>query len=169
MIRAVACSFLCVVTSLALAACNPCNRSGCDALGRPAADDHTSAIAGVVADESDVVANSCQECPFYSMALSIWTAPGLVTDVAGAKAVIQAGPAAVTLQADGRYRQTLNAGSYLLCALPSSNAWACVGIEVIADHVTPVNLKLLYGPFQFTVFDPLTHNSVTTTALYPSP
>jgi hypothetical protein len=101
------------------------------------------------------------------MTLSIWPAPTQVTAAAGAKAIIQAGPAAVTFQADGHYRQALDPGSYLLCAAPSSYESACVSIDVVAGHVTPVNLKLLYGPFQFIVFDPLTRAQVTSNTIYP--
>src|SRR5664279_3785630 len=126
MIRILGASLLCIVSLFALPACNTCNRSGCDALGTPAADDHTSSVAGVVAAESDVIGNGCQECPFSSMALSIWTASGSVVDASGAKAITQAGPAAAKIQADGRYRQVLDPGSYLLCASPGSYESACV-------------------------------------------
>jgi hypothetical protein len=90
-------------------------------LGTPATDDHTTAIAGVVAAESDVIGNGCQECPFSSMAPSIWTAPGVVTDAAGAKAIMQASPASFQFQADGHYRQALDPCSYLLCADSASS------------------------------------------------
>ena len=165
--HALACSFLCVALCFTLPTCNTCNRSGCDSLGTPAADDHKSAIAGVIASESDTVGNGCQECPFASMTLSIWTVPTQVTDAASAKAIIQAAPASVTLQADGRYRQALDPGSYLLCAAPSSYESACLSVDVVAGHVTPVNLKLLFGPFQFIAFDPLTHTPLSATTIYP--
>ena len=141
-----------VALSFMLVACNPCNRSGCDAAGTPAADNGKSAIAGFIALESDVIDNSCQECPLSSAPLAIWAAPAPVTDVVGARAIVQAGPATVTLQANGRYQQALDPGSYLLCADPSSYNAVCVSVAVMAGHVTPVNLKLLFGPFQFIVF-----------------
>jgi hypothetical protein len=161
--------FLWVASWFALPACTPCNRSGCDALGAPAADDHTSSIAGVVASESDVVSNGCQECPFAAMALSVWNASGSVADASSAKAIIQAGPAAAQIHADGRYRQALDPGDYLLCASVGSYESACVSVEVVAGHVTPVNLRLLFGPFQFTVFDPVTRAPLSTNTLYPGP
>jgi len=160
-----ACLF--VVLSFVLAACKPCNRSGCDVLDLPAADNGTSAIAGVVASESDVIANGCQECPFASATLAVWAASAPVTDAASAKAIVQAGPAAFTLQADGRFQQALDPGSYLLCADPSSHNFACVSLAVVAGHVTPVNLKLVYGPFRFIVFDPQTRALVSSTTVYP--
>ena len=169
MVRVLACAFLCAALSFVIPTCNTCNRSGCDSLGTPAADDHQSAIAGVIASESDLVGNGCQECPFASMSLAIWAVPGPVTDATGAKATIQAGPATVALKADGRYRQALDPGSYMLCAAPSGYESACVSVDVVAGHVTPVNLKLLYGPFQFIVFDPLTRAQVTTNTIHPGP
>jgi len=160
-----ACCF--VALSFMLAACNPCNRSGCDAAGTPAADNGKSEMAGFIASESDVVANGCQACPFASATLGIWVAPGPVTDVVSARAIVQASPATVTLQAEGSYRQALDPGSYLLCADPSSYNSACVSVAVIAGHVTPVNLKLVYGPFQFIVFDPQSRAQVSATMFFP--
>jgi hypothetical protein len=157
-----ACCF--VALSFMLAACNPCNRIGCDAIGTPAADNGKSEMAGFISSESDVVANGCQECPFASATLAIWAAPGPVTDVLAARAIVQAAPATVTLQADGHYRQALDPGSYLLCTYPSSLDTACVGVAVIAGHVAPVNLK---GPFQFIVFDPQTRAHVSAPVLFP--
>ena len=154
-----------VALSFTLAACNPCNRGGCDATAKPAADNGKSELAGFISSESDVVGNGCQECPFASTTLAIWAASGPVTDVAGARAIIQAGPAAVTLQADGSYRQALAPGNYLLCNYQSS----CVGVAVVAGHATPVNLRMFFGPFQFIVFDPLTRATVSATTVYPGP
>lgn len=167
MLRALACSLFCASTWLVIPACSPCNRSGCDALRTPAADDGESGIAGVIAYESDVVANGCQECPFTSASLSIWAALGPVADGVSAKAIIQAGPPAVSLDADARYRQALAPASYLLCAFPASYSSACVSVDVVAGHATPVNLKLLFGPFHFIVFDPRTRAPVAATMLYP--
>jgi hypothetical protein len=160
---------LLVALSFALAACNPCNRDGCDAVDKPAADSGKSAIAGVVVSESDVVSNGCQDCPFASAPLAVWAAPAPVTDVESARAIVHAGPAAATLDAEGRYQQALDPGSYLLCAFPSTYNAACVSVSVIAGHVTPVNLKLLDGPFRFVVFDPQTRAQVSATTLQPGP
>jgi Rieske Fe-S protein len=57
--------------------------------------------------------------------------------------------------------------THLLCAAPSSYESACVSVDVVAGHVTPVNLKLLFGPFQFIVFDPLTHTQLNAATIYP--
>jgi hypothetical protein len=167
MIRFLARAFLGLVSSFALAACTPCNRSGCDAIRNPAADNGESAIAGSVASESDVVANGCQECPYAGATFSIWAVTAPVTDAASAKAIIKASPALITFQADGRYRQSMEPGSYLLCASPTGYQPACVGIDVVAGHVTPVNLKLLFGPSQLIVFDPRTRAPVATATIYP--
>jgi hypothetical protein len=102
-----------------------------------------------------------------STLLAVWEASTPVTDAVSARAIVQGGPAAVTFQADGRYQQALDPGSYLLCADPSSYNAACVGVAVLAGHVTPVNLKLLFGPFRFIVFDPQTRAQVSSSTLYP--
>ena len=52
-----------------LASCTPCNREGCDAMASAAAQSGHSAIAGIVASESDTVGNGCQECRFGVAAL----------------------------------------------------------------------------------------------------
>jgi hypothetical protein len=167
MARILACVLFGLVSCFALPACTPCNRSGCDAIRSPAADNGESAIAGAIASESDVIGNGCQECPYASATFSIWAVAAPVTDAASAKAVIQAAPALATFQADGHYRHTVDPGSYLLCDSPSSYEAACVSVHVVAGHVTPVNLKLLFGPFQFIVFDPQTRAPITTATIHP--
>jgi hypothetical protein len=48
-----------------LAACETCAREGCDALSTHAGQAAgQTRVAGVVASESDVVGNGCQECGF---------------------------------------------------------------------------------------------------------
>ncbi|HEX7598842.1 MAG TPA: hypothetical protein VF518_11550 [Polyangia bacterium] len=169
MIRGLAGAFLCVVLWFAIPACSLfCERGGCDAAAKPATDKGQSEIAGAVASEGDVVENGCSECPFAKWPLSIWATSEPVNDVGRAKAIIQAGPAMVTLQADGRYRQALDAGSYLLCAVIGGGyGTVCVGISVVAGHATPVNLQLNTGLSRFTVFDPITHAKLATTMFYP--
>jgi hypothetical protein len=116
-----------------------------------AADVGGSAIAGTLASESDTVGNGCQMCPFTSATISIWPASGPVADNASADAIVNGGAADVTFAADMAYRHALVPGNYLVCVRPF-----CVGVEVVAGHVTPVNVELLSGPFQFFVFDPVT-------------
>ena len=144
-------SFLLLVCCSGLAvlpACSPCNRSGCEATAGPAADTGHSAIAGAVAAESDVVGNGCQECGFSSATLAIWKTSAPIADSASAMAVVNAGAATATVQADGRYSQALDPGSYLVCRRPD-----CVSVDVAADHVTTVHVRLINGPAQFIVFD----------------
>jgi hypothetical protein len=153
----------------AVPACNIfCERSGCDAIGTPAADNRKSEIAGFIASEGDVVENGCSECPFARSPLDLWVTPEPVNDVVGARAIIQAAPATITLQADGRYRQALDPGSHLLCAGISGYGAVCVNVDVVAGHTTPVNLYLCTGLSRFIVFDPLTHARPTATMLYPN-
>lgn len=151
MIRMVVCLVLSGAMSLLQPGCTPCNRSGCDAVGTPATNDGRSGIAGVVAYESDVVANGCQECPLSSAALSLWLVSAPPTDSASADSIVKGQSPAVTIQADGFYRQALDAGGYLLCV-----RGYCVYVEVLPDHTTPVNVLQVFGPVQFKVFDPLT-------------
>ncbi len=117
----------------------------------PAADDGGSAIAGTLASESDIVGNGCQMCPFTSATISIWPAPGPVADNASADAIVNGAAAEVTFGADMAYRHAFVPGSYLICVRPY-----CVGVAVVAGHVTPVNVKLVNGPSRFFVFDPVT-------------
>ena len=135
------------------AGCAPCDQAGCDALGSPARDTGASAVAGMIAYQTDVVANGCQECGFSSTMLSFWKTPALVTDTPSAMAIV-AGPPTATLQADKRYQQLLDPGSYLVCV----RAY-CAGVDVLPDHVTTVHVKMGFGPAQFVVFDPGTRNS----------
>jgi hypothetical protein len=152
------------VALLGAPGCTLCDRSGCDALGTPASDEGQSAIAGVLAGESDSVGNGCQECAFASATLSIWAAPAPIGDSASANTLANGAPPDVTIQADRSYRQALDPGSYLLCRRPD-----CVSVTVVAGHVTPVNLKLIFGPTQFVVFDPQTRAQVTAPTLEVSP
>ena len=139
--------------------CSPCDRAGCDALGSPARDNGASAVAGVVAYQTDVVANGCQECGFSSTMLSFWKTPALVTDARSAMAIVAGAPTA-TLQADKRYQQPLDAGSYLVCV----RAY-CAGVDGLPYHVTTVHVKMGFGPAQFVVFDPGTRNARSATTL----
>jgi len=143
---------------LALSGCgSPCDRTGCDALSSVAADDQVSSLAGVVATETDVISNGCQECGFYSTTLSLWPLTTPVADQASVKAIVTGSSAPITIQADQRYRQPLDPGTYLVCRLPT-----CTSVDIVAGHVTPMNVKMVYGPTQFIVFDPLTRSRITT-------
>ena len=160
-------SFLVLALCFGLAAvpaCSPCNRTGCDATSGPVADTGQAAIAGVVASESDAVGNGCQECPLGTATLAIWKTSGPVTDDAGAQAVVNASAATVSVQADQRYAQALDPGSYLVCQRPD-----CVSVDVVAAHVTTVHIKQILGPTQFIVFDAQSKSPRATTTLEISP
>ncbi len=145
-------------------ACTLCNRAGCDATAGPVADTGQASIAGVVASESDAIGNGCQACPLGTATLAIWKTSGPVTDDTGAQAIVDASAATVTIQADQRYAQALDPGSYLICQRPY-----CVSIDVAAGHVTTVHIKEIFGPTQFIVFDAQSKSPRTATTLEIAP
>lgn len=124
-----------------------CNREGCDKVNERASNNGTSAIAGSVAAESDVVENGCDECPLTSTELAIWSTPTLVADETTARAVVAASAPTLTFSAQGTYRQNVPPGAYLLCERH------CVAVTVEARMVTTVNILFVYGPTSFRVFD----------------
>jgi hypothetical protein len=132
----------------AVPACSVCDRAGCDATGDPIADTGHTALAGVVASESDVIGNGCQTCTFGTANLAIWRTSGPVADNASARAVVGASAPTVSLKAEQRYVLTLDSGSYLVCQVPD-----CVSVDVVPGHVTTVHIKEINGPTQFIVFD----------------
>jgi hypothetical protein len=131
--------------------CTSCDQSGCDAASRPADDDGQSGIAGAVSSQSDLSNDGCVPCGFGSATLSIWASPGPISDSAGATALANRAPPDVTIQANGSYRQALDPGNYLICALP-----ACTTAVVVAGHVTPVNVGFSMSGTAFVEFDPVT-------------
>jgi len=128
-----------------VAGCSQCNTEGCDALNDLARAEDVSAIAGIVASKSDVTSDDCTECPFAATELRVWQTPTLVVDSmqAGTMAV---GPPTV-IAADGRYRQAVSAGTYLLCDYGND----CVAISVAEGAVTTVNVRTTEGPARFYV------------------
>jgi hypothetical protein len=132
-----------------VAGCNPCDRSGCEVRDNPAKDSGHSAIAGTVSTETDVVVNGCQECPFGSATLSVWKTATATMDSATAKAIVDGSAATVVVQANQRYLQALDPGTYLVCIRPS-----CVSLDVTAGHVTTLNVEQVYGPGELLVAEP---------------
>jgi hypothetical protein len=119
-----------------------CPREGCDALERRVGDSGTeSRIAGVIASESDVVANDCQECGFASAQVSAWhrDGDGETTDIVKEQT---SGPAQLEAQAgsDGKYVLELEPGDYWVCA-----GIACFGASVVEGRTTTLNIKLING------------------------
>lgn len=129
--------------------CSPsCPRAGCDALATAVADTRHSAVAGVIASETDTVENGCQECSFGSARLAFWKTASTITDSSAARTVVVTSLPLAFIQVDGRYEQPLDPGSYLVCRQSD-----CASIEVVAGRTTTVHVKLLFGPVQFVVFD----------------
>jgi hypothetical protein len=140
---------LIVVTALCAAGCGPCDRSGCTWLERHASASGTGA-AGIVASESDVVANGCQECPFSETDLSAWKVDQPVQDAATAQAIIAAGPPYVSGHVVENYIMTLDPGHHLFC----SGTTNCIGIEITEGEMLTVNVAQVYGPTSFRVGRP---------------
>ena len=131
--------------------CEPCARDACEAAERPAgARAIEQGIAGFVSYESDAGSNGCFPCARSTARLDVWPAPGPVTTVAEAEALIAAGPSSVTIMADGQYQRALPPGAYLVCVLPG----ACAQVSLGAGQVATVNVQRVYGPTGLVVFDP---------------
>jgi hypothetical protein len=129
-----------------LVGCNDCDRQGCDALQKRAPRGGT-AVAGVVAAASDVVADGCEECPLGDERVELWKMLAPVASEAEAVAIVQGRAADYRFAASKAYSQSLaSGGDYLLCARPN-----CVGI-VVPDGVTvTVNIKGRDGSTGFFV------------------
>ena len=135
----------------ALAACNPCNRDGCDAYQRPAQSTAAGpGIAGIIASLSDVVGNGCQECAFAKGRILIWATPSLIADQASAAALVKSQTATFTVESDGHYEKALDADTYLVCAQQGE----CAAIAVTTAGRTTVNVRMGNGPFSLAVFEP---------------
>jgi hypothetical protein len=145
---------LALLVVAALPGCRPCNRSGCDAVTNPVKSASISrGIAGVVAAESDVVADGCQECPFSMSQLDVWAVANPVSDASAAAAVVKGQPATLTLPVDSRYERALEPGHYLVCGQARAPA-ECAAISVGDKGVFTVNVEAHYGPTRLVVFEP---------------
>lgn len=71
---------------LAAGCSSSCPRAGCDALTTAAADTSHSAVAGVIASETDTEKNGCQECSFGSAQLAFWKTAAIVNDLVTSQA-----------------------------------------------------------------------------------
>jgi hypothetical protein len=130
-----------------LVGCAECVTEGCDAL-RDRAPGHHSGIGGVVASQSDVVANGCQECGFAHASIEVFQLQGTLASADVASAAMNATSPLATIAADERYHLNLDPGAYLVCV-----TLRCIGVTVVADTVTTINIKLRYGPTSFFVID----------------
>jgi hypothetical protein len=125
-----------------LAACETCDRDGCDALSTRAGQaTGQTRVAGVVASESDVVGNGCQECGFAEAQVRAWPRSTEVTSEEDARPVAMGAPAASgSAGKDGRYSLALEAGEYLVCFNLS-----CFNADVVAGRTTTINVRLING------------------------
>jgi hypothetical protein len=70
-----------------------------------------------------------------------------------ALAVMNAGAADRTVNAEGRYEEALDAGEYLVCS-GQSGGGACAGITIVAGEVVTVHNRYVFGPPSLVVFEP---------------
>jgi hypothetical protein len=128
---------------LVLAGCSAdCARQGCDALAQRAAQNGPG-VAGVVASESDLVADGCAECSFDQATVEIWPTESPVTSADDARMLTAASGTPVTVSANPRFAEPLEQGNYLVCVRPN-----CVAVEVRTETIT-VNVKRRNGPTSF--------------------
>lgn len=102
-----------------------------------------------------MIENDCQSCPFASARIEFRPTDAALTDPAEVSAFL-ASTSPTVVNANGHYALPLDPGSYLACA-----DRYCVNIEVYKDRTTTLNIKLIYGPTQFTtadVTDPVLHD-----------
>ena len=125
--------------SALLGGCESCPREGCEALSTHA---RAGKVAGVVASESDVVANDCQECGFAEAPVRAWRVAEPVADDDDLRAaVINAPDGETTSGSDGMYRlDELPSGALLVCVSSS-----CFNVEVRDDLTTTLNVRLING------------------------
>lgn len=131
------------LATVATAACgSDCDRAGCDALHQRARDDGAAHLAGVIAHESDVVANSCQECGMAEDGTQIlaWPRTGEITEDTLGTLQGLTPVAGIALSSQGRYKLDIAPGDYVVCV-----AKRCYNLTV-SDHITTFNVRLTYGP-----------------------
>jgi hypothetical protein len=156
MMRAAVAALIALLALAVVPACgSSCPRDGCDATAAPAPNAPTG-IAGAIAYETDSVSDNCQACDYATTTIGVWNAPSHAADLAAAEAETVGVPL-VTFTANGRYEQALAQGSYVLCT--RLGAWSapqsdCAAFDVVTGQTTTVNAKLIFGPTQFTVFEP---------------
>jgi hypothetical protein len=117
-----------------------------------------------VAGAGDIIVDGCAECGWATAELRVWPTPAPVQDVAGARDVVNGGPPKVTIQADRRYEQTLEAGHYLVCPIASACAATgadfcsrptnCATVSVPPEGVVTVNIMITQSPPTVLVFEP---------------
>lgn len=137
----------------ASSSCQKCEVDGCEAFERPAATEMREGLAGVVALQSDLVRNGCQECGVGQATLLVWSTGELVRERGPAEAMADFEPD-YEIRADARYEQEIAAGNYLLCVLTAETTRPCAAFEIAQGKVTTINLKQrAEGPTSLLVFD----------------
>jgi hypothetical protein len=131
-----------VLTLLGLfgAACNPCNRDGCDALQRRAPSEGGPRLAGVVVSETDVVVNGCQECGFAAVDIKAWPTDHEVTTESELSMVAKGSADSTRSSANGEYSLPLVTGLYVVCFQNS-----CFNARVDTKETTTLNVRLING------------------------
>jgi len=142
--RGSACGAL-ILLGFAGAACQPCNRDGCDALRTRAPERGMGRIAGVVASESDVVNNDCQECAFAAdVSTRAWPVaePVASDDELRAVTAATAGPPLLTTttSATGQYSLVLPSQSFVVCFQSS-----CFNATAAPNLTATLNVRLVNG------------------------
>jgi len=130
-------------------ACDDCDRDGCDAMTGSAGDTGASGVAGAVANESDTIMNGCQKCGFGPASLDFWKTASEVTGRGDASGAMAMGPPAAHVDADGHYSLALEPSAYLVCA-----NFQCANVTVHPNHLTTLNVLVVFGPTRFFVVDP---------------
>ena len=125
-------------------ACDPCERTACEALSqRASANGSESRVAGILASESDSVHDDCAECSFAtSQQVFAWQVEAPAKTSADVRAATTAAPpiATTTSSADGKYALPLAIGSYLVCV-----QIFCFNTAVAAQRTTTLNVRLING------------------------
>lgn len=140
--------FMVAMVALGLAGCAECPTEGCDAL-RDRAPGRQPGIGGIIASQSDVVVNGCEECGFAEASIEVFRLKEPVTSAEAASAAIGMTSPLVKLVASARYNAPLDPGAYLVCV-----ARQCLSVRVMDGAVTTVNIKQRFGPTSFFVVDP---------------
>jgi hypothetical protein len=133
---------LLVSSTLLVSSCDACDRDGCDALERRAAEAGSRPrIAGIVAIESDVVENGCQECGFAVAEVKVWSAEQAVEDEAELAELTRGEPVARGASGDdGTYAIDVEAGAYVVCFNAS-----CFNATVEDAGTSTLNVRLING------------------------
>jgi hypothetical protein len=109
-------------------------------------------VAGVVASESDVITNECQECTLSQATLQIWAASVEPADKAAVVALINTFDPIEVVEIDEAYAVELESGDYVICQVLDDGV--CATFTIGNGDVATVHLLARYGPSDMVVFDP---------------